>query len=365
MFSTFPMIGEPLASEHVAFLKTLSKSCRNAIVAMTSSAQSGHPGGSCSVIDMLSVLYAFVVSQTGEDVVVSNGHVSPAVYSVLSEMGWIPRDEVVRTFRKAGSIYEGHVTRHVRGVHYGTGPLGIGVSVASAFALTEKLNKTGRHVFALSGDGESQEGQVYEMMHFASKYHLNNLTVFVDYNEVQLSDALEKIMPIDLPAIYRSAHWNVLEIDGHDYSAVWDAIGKAYKSDRPTAVIAHTVMGKGVSFMEPDGLSHKATWHGVAPKKEVAQAALEGELKMTGAEVAALEGFRKLVKWNPPAPDHVEPLTPMKDVNPGKAVTLAAGTITDCRSAYGNALKDLADLNPTVLAMTADLGESVKTHTMA
>jgi transketolase len=237
MFNSFPTIGQPLSDEHIVFLKTLSKSCRNAIVAMTANSQSGHPGGSCSVIDYLCLIYAFIISQTGEDVVVSNGHVSPAVYSILAEMGYIPREDVIRSFRKNGSVYEGHITRHVAGVHYGTGPLGIGVSAASGFAISEKMNGKNRKVFCLAGDGESEEGQVYEMMHFANKYELNNLILFIDYNEVQLTDSLEKVMPIDLKAIFKSAGWRVVEADGHNYAALWGALDIAYNSDKPTVII--------------------------------------------------------------------------------------------------------------------------------
>jgi transketolase len=364
MFKSFPQLGQSLKKEHISFLQTLSKSCRNSIVSMVTNSKSGHPGGSCSVIDYLALIYAFIVSQTGEDVVVSNGHVSPAVYSILSEMGYIPREEVIKNFRKSGSIYEGHVTRHVPGIPYGTGPLGIGVSVASAFAKAEKMKGTGRKVFALAGDGECEEGQVYEMMHFASKYSLNNLILFIDYNEVQLSDALSKIMPLDLPKIFDSAHWNVIECDGHDYQKLWKALGKAIEpSDRPTVIIGQTVMGKGVSFMEPDGLLHKSTWHGVAPKQEQTDLALLGELKMTPEEEVELENFRKTqVKWQPAKPQFTPPLTPMPEVRAGIPKILPGGTSMDCRTSYGKALKDLADLNPGVIAFTADLKESVKTN---
>src|SRR3989338_5807148 len=129
--NNLPALGTELTDEHRAFLSAFSKSCRRSIIEMTANAQSGHPGGSLSSIDYLAALYGFIVSQTGESVVVSNGHISPAIYSVLAELGYIPKDEVVKTFRKIGSIYEGHVTRHVPGVEYGTGPLGIGVSVAT------------------------------------------------------------------------------------------------------------------------------------------------------------------------------------------------------------------------------------------
>jgi transketolase len=365
MFKQFPRIGEPLKAEHIAFLKILSKSCRNAIVAMTANAQSGHPGGSCSVIDYLATLYAFIISQTGEPVVVSNGHVSPAVYSILAEMGYIPRDKVIRGFRKSGSVYEGHITRHVPGIWYGTGPLGIGVSVATGFAKAEKLNGKNRRVFGLLGDGESDEGQVYEMTHFANKYKLDNLTLFMDYNQVQLTDSTAKIMPIDPKATFEASHWNVIPIDGHDYHAIWKAIGQSYGSKKPTLILGNTIMGKGVSFMEPDGLAHKSTWHGVAPKKEVADKALAGELKIPATEQSELDAFRKLVKWKPAKPSHTESLALMKQVKIGKPNILPAGTNMDCRTSYGKALLDLAKLNKNVLAMTADVMGSVKTEYVA
>ncbi len=366
MFKSFPKIGEPLTEEHINFLNVLSKSCRNAIVAMTTNSQSGHPGGSCSVIDYLSLLYAFVISQTGEDVVVSNGHVSPAVYSILAEMGYIDRAEVIQSFRKDGSVFEGHITRHVPGVHYGTGPLGIGVSAAAGLAHTEKLNGKNRRVFALVGDGECDEGQVYEMMHYVSKYKLNNYTLFVDYNQVQLTDSLEVVMPINLKAIFASANWNVIEVDGHDFAALWGAIASSAQSDRPTVIIGKTIMGKGVSFMEPDGAVHKSTWHGIAPKPEQAEAELSGPLKITDEEKNLLDEFRTQVKWHPKNPGEydIDSLTPISEINTGTPAVLEAGTKADCRSAYGKALLDLAKLNDNIIAMTADLGGSVKTSVM-
>lgn len=360
-----PKIGESLTQEHVDFLKVFTKSCRNSIVEMVMNSQSGHPGGSCSVIDYLALLYCFIISQTGEEVVVSNGHVSPAVYTILGHMGYIPLKDVVRDFRKNGSIYEGHITRHVRGIPYGTGPLGIGVSVASAFAISEKMKGGNKRVFGLLGDGESDEGQVYEMMHFANKYKLSNLTLFMDYNKVQLSDSLEKIMPINPKETWSSANWNVTEVDGHDFAAMWEAIGKSYQSEKPTILIGSTIMGKGVTFMEPDGIAHKATWHGIAPKPEVAKAELDGHLKLTEKEGEIVEGFKKFIQWQPPEPEHTESLTLISSVKTGTPMILPAGTKADCRGAYGKALLDLAKLNDNVLAATADLGGSVKTSVMA
>ncbi len=363
MFQNFPQIGKPLTEEHISFLKILTKSCRNSIVSMVNNAQSGHPGGSCSVVDYLALIYAFIISQTGEDVAISNGHTSPAVYSILAEMGWIPRDEVIENFRKKGSIYEGHITRHIPGITYGTGPLGIGMSVATGMAQIEKLSGKNSRVFTVAGDGECDEGQVYEMMHYANKYKLNNLTLFIDYNKVQLSDSLEKTMPINLKAIFESANWNVIEVNGHDFAAMWGAIEVSYKSDKPTMILGRTVMGKGITFMEPDGQDLKSTWHGIPPKPEQAEAELSGPLKISDEEKTVLDEFRKLVKWHPEISD-TEQLALMSEVKTGIPQILPAGTKSDCRGAYGKALLDLAKLNPNILAMTADLGGSVKTGIM-
>ncbi len=356
-----PQIGEDLQQDHLDFLNAVSKSCRRSMIAMLKQSQSGHPGGSLSCIDYLTLLYALHLSQTGEKIVVSNGHISPAVYSVLAEMGYIPKDEVIDTFRQLGSIYEGHVTRHVKGVYFGTGPLGVGVSVAAAFALAEKIQKRDKKVFGLMGDGEAQEGQVYEMIHFANKYRLDNLIMFVDYNEVQLTASLEEIMPINLPAIFKSAGWHVIEVDGHDYKAMWNALGEAYKTDgKPVVLIGKTVMGKGVSYMEDEGKNKKSTWHGNAPKPDQADEALQ-ELELTEEEKKQLEMVKEVVKWSPEDPNFTESLAPM-EIDTGEPFLYGTEEVTDCRSAYGKALLDLAKRNSQVLALTADLGGSVKTE---
>jgi len=190
-----PRLRNKLSKHHREFLHAFSQSCRHTIIEMLKTSQSGHPGGSLSSIDYLSLLYTFIISQTGEKVIISNGHISPAVYAVLAELGYISKKDVISGFRKVGTPYEGHVTRHVPGVWYGTGPLGTGISAAAVFALGEKLKKTNERVFALIGDGEAEEGQVYEMMNFAAKYRLANLILFIDYNQVQLTDSLANIMP--------------------------------------------------------------------------------------------------------------------------------------------------------------------------
>lgn len=359
-----PVLGKPLSTEHLAFLEAFTKSCRKSIVEMTTNAQSGHPGGSLSSIDYLAVLYNFIISQTGEPIIVSNGHISPGVYSVLAELGYIPKDDVVKNFRKVGHVYEGHVTRHVPGVWYGTGPLGIGTSVASAFALAEKLKKSGKHVYGLMGDGESQEGQVHEMMHFVTYHKLANLTFFMDYNKVQLTASLADTMEYDIKAAFQAGGWHVIEIDAHDYQQIWNALAEANQTqDKTTLILGNSVMGKGVDFMERDGLAHKATWHGKGAKPEEIAPVLP-QLTPTDEEQKHIDDFKKLIKWKPRHPEFPPLLSQIK-CDTGSHMSYPADQAVDCRTAYGKALLDIAKRNENVIALTADLRGSVMTSFVA
>ena len=356
-----PQLGQALTDEHVGFLNAFSKACRRSIIEMTNNSQSGHPGGSLSSIDYLSLLYSFILGETGEKVVISNGHISPAVYSVLAQMGWIPRDDVVANFRKIGHIYEGHITRHVKGVWYGTGPLGAGISVASGMALAEKLKGTGERVYGLIGDGEAQEGQVYEMMNFANKYELDNFVVFMDYNKVQLTDSIEEVMPMDFKATFEAAGWNVIDMDAHDFGAMWSAMEEAHATKgRPVLLLGHSIMGKGVDFMEDEGQAHKATWHGKTPKPDEGAEILKGDdLTLTDDEATLASSLTP--SWTPEEAD----FSPNVSVDLGEPTLYEAGKPFDCRGAYGNALLDLAKRNKNVVALTADLRGSVKTDGVA
>ncbi len=356
-----PKLNSPLEDHHTDFLKTFTKSCRKSILEMVTNAQSGHPGGSLSAVDYLATLYAFIIGQTGEKAVVSGGHISPAVYSILGEMGYINKEDAVKNFRKPNSIFEGHITRHVRGVEYGTGPLGIGVSVAAAFALAEKRRESDKKTFFTVGDGECQEGQVYEMMNFAKHYKLNNLIGFVDYNKVQLTASLEETQDIDIKSTFEGAHWHVIEINAHDFQEIWKALSEAYQiKDKPVIIIGHTIMGQGSEFMQPFGEKLKSDWHGKAPSPEEIQEDIKS-LTLTKEEEAVLENFRKThIKWQPEEPKSPKLLDPIL-LNTGDPITYTTEETTDCRTAYGKALLDLAKRNPHVVALTADLKGSVMT----
>lgn len=364
-----PKIGSTLSREEIKNIELFARSCRRTIIEMTTEAQSGHPGGSLSSIDYLSLLYTCIISHTNDPVVISNGHISPAIYALLAELGTVPKKDVIDNFRKIGSQFEGHVSRQVPGVWYSTGPLGAGISAASGFALAQKLQSQKgnsstsiriKKVFATIGDGESQEGQVYEMMNFAAKYELSNLIVFLDYNQVQLSGGLKKIMPLRPAALFAAAGWEVISVDGHNIKKMWKALSRAYTiKNKPVIIIGHTVMGRDVSFMEQEGKKFQATWHGKAASEEEAQKALS-ELTFTPKEEQILNNFKKQLKFQTEKPKFLKSLTKLP-IKIGKPQTYSPKEMLDCRSAYGNALLDLAKLNKNIIALTADLSVSVKT----
>lgn len=319
------------------------------------------------MIDFLSVLYTQIIGHTGEHVVISNGHVSPAVYAVLAEMGYVNKSEVIQTLRQYGSIFEGHVTRHVPGIPVGTGPLGAGVSIAGGMALAEQKKNPShpKRVFATIGDGEAQEGQVYETLLFGAQHRLDNFIVFVDYNQVQLSGSLEEIMNTDIVSIGKACGWNVLSFDGHNTQEIWKSLCTASDtSGKPTLLVGKTVMGKGVSFMENDGKNLKSSWHGKAPQVSDVETSLQNELCISPEEESLLDTFRSTVEWKPEPAQFQKPLSEVAIQSPAPR-TYEATELTDCRTAYGKALLDLAEANSNILAVSADLQGSVMTKFVA
>ena len=359
-FSTLDS-GNKLGTDRVNFLETFSKSCRRTIVEMVKQSQSGHPGGSLSTLDLIATLYAFRVTKTDEKVVISNGHISPAMYSVLAECGAVDKRDVIENFRKFGSKFEGHVTRHIDGIHYGTGPLGCGFSAAAGMAWSEKKNNPDKRVWCTIGDGEMQEGQVHEAALWAAQRKLGNLTVIVDYNNLQISGTLAQVCGIDVTEFFKSKGWKVVEIDGHNYEKIWSALNSSCKRNRPTAIIARTVMGKGVPGMEEDGKNLKSNWHGSTPNPDMAAKMLSSAaLTVSKEENGILDKFRADRKFVPEKNTFPAWGSPMK-VNTGKVIEYAADEVTDCRGAYGKALQNLAENNKEITAMSADLSGSVKT----
>ncbi len=250
-------------------LKELAKQTRRNIVEMVYNAQSGHIGGALSATDILTVLYH---KSMGKDdrFILSKGHASAALYSVLSQKGCLPKEELAG-FRKLGSRLQGHPTKLCPGVHAATGSLGQGLSIACGIAMALKLDKSDAKVFVLMGDGELQEGSVWEGFMHGAHRNLDNLIAIIDRNNLQIDGCTEDIKSIGaLNDKLCAFGWEVTEIDGHDFEQIETAIETAKKSSKPAAIIANTVKGKGVSFME-----NNAGWHGTAPKKDEYERAIE------------------------------------------------------------------------------------------
>ena len=264
-----------------AEIKRLSEIARNArgdILTMTTLAGSGHPGGSMSSIDMYTVLMQHAridpakPHETGRDrIVVSHGHTSPGVYAALARSGFFAVDDAITGFRHPATMFEGHIERTVPGVEWSSGNLGQGLSAGCAFALSARIHNTDAQTFVVMGDGEQQKGQITEARRFAAKYKLGNLTVLIDKNNLQISGSTSDVMPQHIKENFVSDGWQVLEINGHDLQQIWDALQTAMQDEtRPTAIIAETVMGKGVSFME-----NIEKYHGVALTPEQLEAAMK------------------------------------------------------------------------------------------
>lgn len=275
--------GTPRADEAtVRRLEQTARRLRVDIVDMLQKAGSGHPGGSLSAIDMVTALYFQVLRHDPENprrpdrdrFVLSKGHGVPAVYACMAEAGYLKREEL-QTLRRLGSRLQGHpVTSFVLapGVEACTGSLGQGLSVAQGMALASKLDGDTFRVYCMLGDGEMQEGQVWEALMSAPKFGLDNLVAILDYNKAQIDGYTKDVMDLEpLAEKIAAFNWHVITIDGHDIAAFLRAMEEAQATrGKPTFVIAHTVKGKGVSFMEGE-----VDWHGVAPDKEQAERAIE------------------------------------------------------------------------------------------
>jgi transketolase len=253
-------------ADQIQELQGIANDLRCLVIRMINEAGSGHPGGALSAADIVATLYFSVLRidparpdwPDRDRFVLSKGHACPVVYAALARRGFFPVDELW-TLRKLGSRLQGHPDmRKTPGIDATTGSLGQGISVACGLALAAKIDARGYRVYTMVGCGESQEGQVWEAAMSAVHYKLDNLTAIVDYNRLQLDGTLAEIMEIEpLAEKWEAFGWRVLEIDGHDFTEILDALSTAQKTkDRPTVIIARTVKGKGVSFME-----NQVKWH--------------------------------------------------------------------------------------------------------
>ena len=253
---------------------------RQDIINMLTESSSGHPGGSLSCTDILVTLYfnemRYDVNNPNDEnrdrFVLSKGHAAPALYATLSEAGFFPKEELM-TLRKINSKLQGHPNmNYVPGVDMSTGSLGQGISTAVGMALAGKLDKKDYRVYTILGDGELEEGQVWEAAMSAAHYKLDNLTAFVDYNGLQIDGNVTDVMnPEPITNKFEAFNWNVISIEGHNYEEIISAINEAKNvKDKPTVIVCKTVKGKGVSFME-----NQCGCHGTAPNKEQCEAAIK------------------------------------------------------------------------------------------
>jgi transketolase len=266
-----------------ADLKTLVRDMRVDIIRMIEAAGNGHPGGSLSVIDLLAVLYWKFLKHDpknpaweGRDrLILSKGHACPALYAAMAYRGYFDKSALM-SLRKLGSPLQGHPDRlRLPGIEFSTGSLGQGLSVGVGMAIAAKMDRKDWKTVVILGDGEMQEGQCWEALMSAPKFELDNLVAIVDYNGGQIDGPVKEVMDIEpLTDKLKAFNWEVQAIDGHDLGAIETALKKAWaaKDGKPQAIVANTVKGKGVSFME-----HNIAWHGNAPKKEDADKAV-GEI---------------------------------------------------------------------------------------
>ena len=269
-------------------LEKIANEIRIGIIEEVYAGKSGHPGGSLSCADILTVLYFNQMninpdmpkSPARDRFVLSKGHASPALYSTLAQRGYFDKKELF-TFRGIDSVLQGHPDmKHIPGVDMSTGSLGQGLSCANGMAISSKLNGDGYRVYCLVGDGEIEEGQIWEAAMSASHYKLDNLCVIVDNNNLQIDGTIEEVMsPYPIDKKFESFGFKTIVVDGHNFEEILDAFEVAKRTkNMPTAIIAKTIKGRGISYME-----NKAGWHGKAPNEE--------EYKIAIEELGGKDGF--------------------------------------------------------------------------
>jgi transketolase len=356
---------EKLDHESLAELKDKARLARGDILTMTTLAGSGHPGGSMSSVDAYLVLYHFArinpkdpLWPDRDRIVISHGHTSPGAYAALARSGFFPPETAIAGFRQVGTAFEGHVERSVPGIEWSTGNLGQGLSAACGFALAARILKKDYHVYTVMGCGEQQKGQLTEARRFALKYNLTSLTALVDYNNRQISGCTCEIMPQDIPGCYRADGWEVIEVDGHDLSAIYNALRKAtLNKEKPFLIMLNTIMGKGVSFMEG-----KEKYHGAALKPDQYERAIS-ELGLENQ----IEEYRRMRQSRDYPKVEVEVRIPGLRVETGAPRTYTKDEKTDNRSAWGRALEDICEMNLNegggvpIAVFDCDLASSVKT----
>jgi transketolase len=347
-----------ISEEVLSKLEETARLCRGDIMKMTTVAGSGHPGGSMSSIDIYTTVYS-LADLPNDEIVVSHGHTSPGVYSILGRLGILDTEEIIAFFRHISGPYEGHVESHLPGIIWSTGNLGQGLSAACGFAMAKRFKNDSSRVFALMSDAEQAKGQVAEGRRFAAKFKLNNITVVIDDNNRQISGKVEDIMPINIKEDYLADGWKVLEVCGHDIEALYEAIHTAINdTSAPYAILGDTVMCKGASFIEGD-----ESYHGKALSAEEIDKALK-ELDIENDTDKYIKK-RETGKAKPVKPS--QNVYPLPKLDLGEPIEYKVGEKAANRDVYGTALADMAKRNEpgTIVVTDCDLASSVRTHKFA
>jgi len=358
-----------LDTEQLNSLNKMWKLSVKDILDSTTIAASGHPGGAMSSIHFLLTLYAManinpdnIHDEDRDRIIISHGHISPAVYASLARNGFFKGEDMSIHFRRMGSRYSGHVESGVPGVEWNTGNLGQGISTAVGMALAASVKGLKYKTIVCMGDGEQQKGQITEARRTAIKYKLSNLIAIIDYNQYQIGGHISDIMPQNIIDNYKSDGWNVIIVEnGHDFNQVFEGLKKAWNkdvkdTDAPTLVVMKTVMGYGVSFMQ-----NGSEYHGKPCTKELHAKALK-ELGLDN-NLEELMGRKKALPQNSQQAEPFHP--PSININTGESIEYDKSVFTDNRSAYGKALADLGKLNnfdnhTKIAAISCDLEGSVK-----
>ncbi len=358
---------ETLSELGEAKLMELSRLVRADILTMTTVAASGHPGGPLSSADIYTIVYSLAnINPSAIDdplrdrIVVSHGHTSAGCYAILGRLGFFDIETALTHFRHCGSMFEGHVEREVPGCEWTTGNLGQGLSAGCGFALAAKINKEPYHVFVLMSDAEQAKGQVGEARRFARQHGLNSITCIIDYNQIQISGSTHEVMHVDIAKNYASDGWKVLEVDGHTFTELYSSIHTSMQdTEHPYVIIAHTTIGKGISFMEEAG----AYYHGRPLKPDEYDTAM----KELGFE-NRLNDYAERRKKTPPPPPPKRPFQRAIKIKAGEPFTYGLDQKLGNRDAFGKALEDIAQLSrkspetTPIMVLDCDLKESVRTH---
>ncbi len=353
---------ERLPEEVVRDLQEKARLARADILKMTYIAKSGHPGGSMSSVDIFLTIYSFANfdprnpdDPDRDRFVVSHGHTSPGVYAALIQVGAVDREEVLTGFRHVSSVFEGHVTRGLPGIDWTTGNLGQGLSAGLGLALASRYNGKDYHVFVMMSDAEQNKGQVAEARRMAIKYGVGNLTVVIDYNDAQISGKASEVMPVNIKEEYEAAGWKLYEASGHDFRDLYEKIKLAVEDGVPSVVVARTVMGKGVSFMENEVKYHGKPLNDEELKKALQELGVEDDTAMFIEKRKTLprKAHKKMKKVYRVEIDVGEPIIYEKEM--------------DGRGAAGKALVDIVKRNPdaAIVGVDCDLLESVRLNWFA